>query len=1049
MYSAIPQGNQTNIQGLICNLPPEGYIWNILTNQLEFIGIHKRSNIESEQYWERFTLPKWYKEVAKKWDEYDEKRKPEDVEFYDERLEKYKQQEWSRRLNGYWFYNNGKATYITGAHYMFMQWWLIDIGYPKFRIPDLEYFYFLQYCIEDPNCMGMLEITKRRFGKTFRGGLFLYEYITRTKMTNAGIQSKTGQDAKKVFAKAVINPFIKLPKFFRPEYDMGGGLRPKSALVFQQTNVRGKKAELNLVKDELGSMIDHEDASIVAYDGQKLHRYFADEWAKCFGKGTKIRMYDGAVKNIEDIENGEYVMGDDSTPRKTFGKTKGVEMMYKIIPNKGETFICNASHILTLSASDNFKLNNVQYKTGDIINITVKEFIELKDWMKKCLALYRTGWELPAKDHLINPYMFGVWLGDGSSRDFSITSIDNEIINSISHFANEQNLSIRKKEDNISYHVTSNKVGVNHITKELRRLNVLKNKHIPDEYLIDSRENRLQLLAGLIDTDGYSIRRGDMVCGIEITQKRHDLAKNIHELIISLGFYCSIIKNRATMKRGDGSIYSCDIYKLRFYGDIDLIPIKIKRKIPFVSRTKNRRNPLKSGFSVERIGEGEYYGIAVDRNHLFLLADGTVVHNTVEVNIYDRHEVIRYCLMDDEGNIIGKTLYSSTVEKLDTDKDGVQEAAKLLWDESDQLSKGENGRTSSGLYRFFMTADRAKNFDIYGYPDIEKTIKSILADRETVKNNPNALAARTRKEARTIEEAWLSDNEKCIFNITHLNLREAELRDNPIPKRSVVFYRDFETQNVAWRDVDATKSDFHWEISPDLPLNNKDANKFTTEYELKKPANIHVGSISVDSYSNSQGGRKYGSKASAWIWLRFNIDNPTKTGKAVGHLFGRPKVKDELHEQVMLAAEYLGFEVHYELVADDYEGYFRERGKILYLGLTPFCFIEPKERKNPNLQRLRGVPTTPFSLTTQHDSGISYVQFNYHKIDFPVLIPNLRNFDPYNRTKFDAAVSWMIGGAAITEHIIKPPPKKTPIIQVFNSSNSNETEYVGADVGWN
>ncbi len=672
MHSEIQQGSQIDVQGLSCNIPQEGYVLNVLTNQIEFRGIHKRSDIESEQYWERQPLPKWYKEVAKKWDEYDEKRKPEEPDFYDERLEEYKKQEWDRRLNGFWFMNNGKPTYITGSHYMFMQWWLIDIGYPRFRIPDMEYFYFLQYCIEDPNCMGMLEITKRRFGKTFRGGLFLYEYVTRTKMTNGGIQSKTGQDAKKVFAKAVINPFIKLPKFFRPEYDMGGGLRPKSALAFQQTNVRGKKAEINMVKDELGSMIDHEDAALIAYDGQKLHRYFGDEWAK-----------------------------------------------------------------------------------------------------------------------------------------------------------------------------------------------------------------------------------------------------------------------------------------------------------------------------------------------------------TIEVNIYDRHEVIRYCLMDDEGNIIGKALYSSTVEKLDTDRDGVQEAAKLLWDESDQTNRGDNGRTPSGLYRFFMTADRAKSFDKYGDPDIEKNIKAILADRDTVKNNPNALAARTRKEARTIEEAWLSDNEKCIFNIMNLNQRERELIENPIYKRKVVYYRDTDTQKVKWRDANEGE-DFCWNMTA-----------------LRKPARTDKGAIAIDSYSNSQGGRKYGSKASAWIGLRRDTFDIQNTGKAIGHLYGRPKVKDELHEQVLLAAEYWGFESHYELTADDYEGYFRERGKILYLGLTPFSCIPPKDRKKPDLKRDRGIPTTPFSLTTQHDAGVSYVEHYSHLIDFPILIPNLRNFDPYERTKFDAAVSFMILLVVIQEPIHIPRPPQTPLVRVYPNYPTN------------
>jgi hypothetical protein len=563
-----------------------------------------------------------------------------------------------------------------------MQWWLIDIGYPRFRIPDLEYFYFLQYCIEDTNCMGMLEITKRRFGKTFRGGLFLYEYVTRTKMTNGGIQSKTGQDAKKVFAKAVINPFIKLPKFFRPEYDMGGGLRPKSALAFQQTNVRGKKAELNLVKDELGSMIDHEDAALVAYDGQKLHRYFADEWAK-----------------------------------------------------------------------------------------------------------------------------------------------------------------------------------------------------------------------------------------------------------------------------------------------------------------------------------------------------------TIETNIYDRHEVIRYCLMDDEGNIIGKALYSSTVEKLETDREGVQEAAKLLWDESDQTNRGETGRTPSGLYRFFMTADRAKNFDKHGFPDVEKNIIAILADRETVKNNPNALAARTRKEARTIDEAWLSDNEKCIFNITNLNNRETYLKENHAPKRHGLYYRDIDTQKVKWRDVDAVKVDFKWEV--EAFLLDEESNKFIYDGRLRKPGRTDKGAIAVDSYSNSQGGRKYGSKACAWIGFRRDVFNVGNTGKAIGCLYGRPKVKDELHEQVMLAAEYWGFEAFYEHTADDYERYFRERGKIGYLGIYPLSCIPPEDRKKPNLERHKGIPTTPFSLTTQHDAGISYVEHYSDLIDFPLLIPNLRKFDPYNRTKFDMGVSWMMLIVVLSEPVNRQENRTIPLIRVY------------------
>lgn len=678
MYSEIQQGSIVSIQGLDCWIPPEGHVWNVITKKLEHRGVYKRSGIPEEQYWERFPLPSWYKQVVKTEEEYEKGRRSIDVPFYDERYEKFKQQEWDRRLNGFWIMINGKAVFIVGPHYLYLQWFSIDIGYPKFRIPDLEYFYFLQYCIEDIECMGMIEITKRRFGKTFRAGLFLIEYVTRTKMTNGGIQSKTGGDAKKVFGKAVVAPFKKLPKFFRPEYDMSLGITPKTEMRFQQTNIRGKKAEEGLDKDELGSMIDHQSADVVAYDGQKLHRYVADESGK-----------------------------------------------------------------------------------------------------------------------------------------------------------------------------------------------------------------------------------------------------------------------------------------------------------------------------------------------------------TTEVNIYDRHDVIRYCLLDDEGHIIGKALYTTTVEKLDTEKEGVQEAFKNLWNDSNQNDRKENGRTASGLYRFFMTSDRGRNFDIYGEPDIEKTIKEILADRASVSHNLRALSARIRKEARTVEEAFSTDSDKCIFNVINVDQRARELTERPIYKRCVVFYRDLD-QDVKWREVDPKNNSFHWKLTAFPPIGHE--NKFVMLDKLKKPGRTMDGAIAIDGYSNSQGG-KYGSKASAWIGRKFDILDPLNTGKAIGWLYGRPAVKDTLYEQVMLAAEYYGYIAWFEHNSDSYLEYFRDRGKILYLGTYPLSTIDPIKRQEAD--RYRGFPTTPFSLTRQTDTGIAYVESYWHLIDYIELLEDMKVFDPNNRTEFDITVSFLMLLVCLMEPEAKPPPRKHPLVKVY------------------
>jgi hypothetical protein len=682
MYEKIEGGSVIDIQGLKCNLPPEGYVFNIITKQVEFRGVFKRSEIQSEQYWKRIPLPSWYLDTMKKWDEFDKKKKDDEVEFYDEKLEEYKKQEWDRRLNGFWYMNNGKPTFLTGLHYLYLQWWPIDIGYPKFRIPDIEKFYFMEYCIQDPLCMGMLEVTKRRFGKSFVAGLFVSEYITRTKMTNGGIQSKTGSDAKKFFAKTVVNPFRRLPKFFRPEYDMSLGVNPKTEMRFQKTNVRGKKAEDSVDKDELGSIIDHQSADTVAYDGQKLHRYVADE------------------------------------------------------------------------------------------------------------------------------------------------------------------------------------------------------------------------------------------CG-----------------------------------------------------------------------------------------------------------------KTTEVNVYDRHEVVRYCLLDDEGQIIGKALYTTTVEKLTTEKDGVQDAFKLLWEESNQEKRQENGTTSSGLYRFFMSAKRTRNFDDFGYPDEEKTLAQILADRDTVKNNQRALSARIRKEPLTIDEAFSTDSDKCIFNVMNIGAREAYLKENPKLKRHIIFYRDID-QIVRWREINDKEEDFHWVITQ-FPQAGEE-NKHTYDVKTRKPARVSDGAIAIDGYSNSQGG-KYGSKASAWIGRRYDLLKPEDTGKAIGHLYGRPQIKETLHEQVLLAAEFYGYQAWYEHNSDDYLSYFRDRGRVGYLGSYPISTIDPSKRETA--ERHKGFPTTPFSLTKQTDVGIMYFESHIDSIDFENLLEDAKKFDPNNRTEYDVTVSFLMLIVCLMEPVQKQIKREALVksyVPVFN-----------------
>jgi hypothetical protein len=339
MYRKHKRNREIELNGLKINIPPNGVVFNIMTNAWEERDILSRSAKPAYQYWERPQPPADY-ETKRKKEMAVQKTNPE---YYNPELQAYRNQEWDRRLNGLWFYNNGRGTYLTGLHYFYLTHWKLDIGYPEFRITDLHFFYFLEYCMQDPNCMGMIEVTKRRQGKTMRAGAFLFELTSRSKNKNAGIQSKTHDDAKdNVFAKGVIMPFKYLPDFFIPIYDTEKGMTPKGELRFFKTNKRGANDDIFTEKVELESMITFKSSDKFAYDGMKLHRYLADEAGKtknvdvyerhqvvqfCLQQEETIigkALYTTTVEEMED--GGESFkalwQASDQTKKNTNGRTK-------------------------------------------------------------------------------------------------------------------------------------------------------------------------------------------------------------------------------------------------------------------------------------------------------------------------------------------------------------------------------------------------------------------------------------------------------------------------------------------------------------------------------------------------------------------------------------------------------------------------------------------------------------------------------------------------------------------------------------------------------
>ena len=283
-----------------------------------------------------------------------------------------------------------------------------------------------------------------------------------------------------------------------------------------------------------------------------------------------------------------------------------------------------------------------------------------------------------------------------------------------------------------------------------------------------------------------------------------------------------------------------------------------------------------------------------------------------------------------------------------------------------------------------------------------------------------------RQNPCTVQEMFEAANTDCAFNSYNINKQKHYLELNPPVLRTVTFYRH-DDQSIRWRD----DNNGYWKILAFPPKGCE--NQFKYELQLKRPERKHDGIISIDSYSNSQGGKKYGSKAGAYIIRKYDGSDPENTGLPIAQFYGRPAEKGILHQQILFASEYYGYESSWEHVADDYYTYYKERGRLGYLMKYPLSSIDPIKRNKEHVERHYGYPTTPFALTKALDCGISYVENHCNKIYFIELLDQMLQFDPYDRTKSDLVVAFINGLVCCQETVYKPKPKSSPLIAVYEN----------------
>jgi superfamily II DNA or RNA helicase len=349
---------------------------------------------------------------------------------------------------------------------------------------------------------------------------------------------------------------------------------------------------------------------------------------KCLKYDTPILMYSGEIKKVQDIQIGDQLMGDDSTPRNVMSLARGRETMYKVIPTKGDSYTVNESHILSLKISGHksirkyivkgqqmgwivklydhfcgkfiYKTFTVYYykdlrdafkhacmfcdtvTNPDVIDISVTDYLKLPHEKADAFRGYKVGVEFEEKEIDIDPYSLGLWLGNADIRTLNT----------------------------------------------LKNNDLLMNKHLPHNYKTNSREIRLKVLAGLLDSDSGSFYRN----GYDFIHKEKKLSEDVVYLCQSLGFAAYIAECGKPWTNPITRSWTT-YYHVSISGKgLEDIPVLLKQ-YKFNPSVKIK-DALSTRIKLEKLPEDDYYGFTIDGNHRFLLGDFTVTHNTLGFGLW-------------------------------------------------------------------------------------------------------------------------------------------------------------------------------------------------------------------------------------------------------------------------------------------------------------------------------------------------------------------------------------------------------------------------------
>ena len=1015
----------------------------------ECLQRHKQS---SEQYWERQPLPKELSRIQSifHWNEMP-------VEFKDKWVD-YIEEEFERREQGMWFMNNGEPTYITGSHYMYMQWSSIDVGYPDFREANRIFYIFWEACRADDRAFGMVYLKIRRSGFSFMSSSECVNIATLAKDARVGILSKTGSDAKKMFTDKVVPINSRLPFFFRPIMD--GMDKPKTELAYRVPAAKITKKNMYDVEGEsiegLDTTIDWKNTEENSYDGEKLLFLAHDE---CYAPDTLILTDNFEFKPIKDINIGDKVMVEGGKIKTVMKKVSGKTNRYLVKQPHGQDYIVTENHRLVFNRYV-FNSKNKSKRHEEVI-MTPKEYLDKSSFVKQHLTrVVSKGIEMSDKFEGIPPYLLGLWLGDGRKQALTILvnkEEEPEILEYLGMIAKMKNIPFELKKSDSPKIVEFAFKGIN---SELQKIGVYNNKHIPDSYMKSSIESRLQLLAGLIETDGYSDKKKG---AITIGMSRKDLISQIRFLTLSCGISCSNIEHSK-------SNYNTDVYRISLSGDLSKIPLITKKKSfeDYAPLTRGRRNKV----SVEYLDKGEYVGIQVDAENdderKLILSDFTISMNSAKWvkpnNILNNWRVTKTCLRLGS-KIIGKCMMGSTSNALSKGGDNY----KKLYEDSRVYERNANGQTKSGLYALFIPMEwNMEGFiDIHGMPVFRKPETPIRgvdggkikngaidyweAEVDSLKADSDALNEFYRQFPRTESHAFRDESKSSLFNLTKI-YQQIDYNDSQIAAHNVTrgsfHWKDGEKDSkVIWTPDSRGRFLINW--VPPVHMQNK----VYTRTGLKYPGNEHLGSFGCDSYDISAvvGGR--GSNGSLHGMTKFHMDDAPVMQFFLEYI-ARPQTAEIFFEEVLMACVFFGMPILVENNKPRLLYHFKNRG------YRNFCMNRPDRQLNKlskTERELGGIPNSSEDVKQSHASAIEtyierYIGFDmsgaYREPDeigsmpFAKTLEDWAKFDINDRTKFDASISSGLAIMANQKHIYLPEKKESKISVNFarytNSGNTSE-----------